>query len=193
LTNGLDRLVKRFGSDFLSIVSDGPQGEGYDVGADEFAAAVPALYTRYRIRPQWDTQILTWLLRHAATKGRFGAVMMRLVKGKGNRIVGGYIYYGNKHGVAFVLQLFATRGAERLVVDDLLRHATASDFSAVRGRVQPEFIDALVRQNSLLFRRSATVVHTRKEALRTSLLGDSALITGLAAEAWTKLIGEDFS
>jgi hypothetical protein len=193
LTNSLDRLVRRFGPDFVSIVSDGPRGEGYDVGAEEFAAAIPSLSARYRIRPVWDEQILRWLLRHAATKGRFGAVMMRLVRGKGGRVVGGYIYYGKRHSVAFVLQFFAEPGAERLVVDDLLAHAMANGFSAVRGRVQPEFLDALVRQNSLLFRRSATVVHTRKEALRAALLGDSALITGLAAEAWTKLIGEDFS
>jgi hypothetical protein len=191
--DGLDRLVRRIGPDVVSLVSDGPQGEGYDVSPDEFADAVPAFCTRYRIRPVWDEQILKWLLQHAATKGRFGAMMVRLVRGKSNRIVGGYIYYGKRHGAAFVLQLFAEPGAERLVVDDLLAHAMATGFSAVRGRVQPEFLDALARQNALLFRRSATVIHTRKEHLRASLLDDSALITGLAAEAWTKLIGEDFS
>jgi hypothetical protein len=51
----------------------------------------------------------------------------------------------------------------------------------------------LVRQHSLLFRRSAAVMHTRNDELRTALLDGSALITGLAAEAWTRLIGDDFS
>jgi hypothetical protein len=193
LTHPFDRLARRIGPDLLTIVSDGPQAEGHDVGADELATAIPALCARYRVRPVWDQQILTWLLRHAATKGRFGAVTMRLVRGKGGRIAGGYVYYGKRHGIAFVLQLLAEPGAERLVVDDLLRHATANGFAAVRGRVQPEFLDALVRQNSLLFRRSATVMHTRKATLRGAMLGDSALITGLAAEAWSKLIGEDFA
>lgn len=193
LTNGLDHLARRLGPDFRAIVSDGLQGEGFDVGVDEFAAAIPALCTRYRIRPVWDEQILRWLLQHAQVKGRFGRVMMRLVKGRGNRIVGGYMYYGKRHGVAFVLQFFAEPGAERLVVDNLLIHAAGGHFSAVRGRVQPEFMDALVRQKALLFRRSATVVHTRRKDLHTALAGDDTLVTGLAAEAWTKLIGEEFS
>lgn len=194
LTGGLDRLVRRVAPDTFGLELERPRDAGFDVGADEFAAAIPTLCARFRIRPLWDEQILTWLLRHAATKGRFGAVMMRLVKGKGGRVVGGYIYYGKPRGAAFVLQLLAEPGAERPVVDDLLAHAAASGFSAVRGRVQPEFVDALVRRKSLMLRRSAAVMHTRNETLKAALLGGGdALITGLAAEAWTKLIGEDFA
>ena len=101
--------------------------------------------------------------------------------------------YGRRHGVAYVLQFLAEPGAERLVVDNLLRHAQASEFSAVRGRLQPEFLDALVRQRAMLFRRPATVVHTRSKSLHAALAGEGTLLTGLAAEGWTKLIGEEFS
>jgi hypothetical protein len=187
---GLDRLAQAVVPSAFAIASDGPQAESYDVGPDEFAAAVPALCTRYCIKPLWDEQILTWLLRHAATKGPFDAAVMRLVKGKGNRVVGGYIQYGKRYGVASVLQLFAIAGAERLVVDNMLTHAAATGFAAVRGRVQPEFLDSLVRQRSLMFRRAATVIHTRDQSLRALLLGEGALITGLAAEGWSKLMGE---
>lgn len=193
MMNRFDRMADWLTSDLFSIGSDGPQGQDYAVGADEFAAAIPALCTRYRIRPLWNEQILSWLLEHAASKRHFGSLAMRLVKGKANRIVGGYIYYGKRCGVAFVLQVFAEPDAERLVVNSLVHHAAASGFAALRGRVQPEFLDALARQKSILFRRSGTVVHTRNDRLRTSLLTETALLTGLAAEAWTKLIGEEFS
>jgi hypothetical protein len=193
LANGLDSLARRFGPDFLSIAADGPQGKDDGVGPDEFAAAIPALSTRYDIRPQWDKTILTWLLQHAESKSAYGPVMMRLVKDRKGRTVGGYIYYGKPRGAAFVLQFFAEPGAERLVVDNLLAHANTSGFAAVRGRLQPEFLDALVRQKSMLFRRSATVIHTRSASLQAAFAGPNALITGLAAEAWTKLIGEEFS
>jgi hypothetical protein len=193
LMSGLDSLLKRFGPDVLSIKSDGVQGRGFEVGPEEFAAAIPALTARYDIRPQWDAAILGWLLQHAESKSAFGPVMMRLVKDKRDRVVGGYIYYSKRHGVAFVLQFFAEPGAERIVVDNLLAHAAECGFAAVRGRLQPEFLDALVRQRSLLFRRSATVIHTRSASLQAALTGPNALITGLAAEAWTKLIGEEFS
>lgn len=193
LTKGLDALARRFGSDLLSVAADGAQGKDDEVGPEEFAAAIPALSARYEIRPQWDTTILAWLLQHAESKSSFGPVMMRLVRDRSNRVVGGYIYYSKRHGVAFVLQFFAEPGKERIVVDNLLVHATAHGFAAVRGRLQPEFLDALVRQKSMLFRRSATVIHTRSASLQAALTGPNALITGLAAEAWTKLIGEEFS
>lgn len=194
LTAGLDRLVRRFGPDIFSVTdSDGPPGVDFEVGAEEFAAAIPDLCTRYDIRPVWDGTILNWLLQHASTKARFGAVMMRLVRGKRGRIVGGYIYYGKAGGVAFALQIFAEPQAERLVVNNLLSQVAASGFAAVRGRVQPEFLDALTRQHSFVFRRSATVVHTRNADLLASLRAGNALITGLAAEAWTQLIGGEFS
>lgn len=194
LTAPLDRLAQRVVPDMFAVEPvDGPAGEDFEVGADEFAAAVPALCARYSIRPVWDGSILGWMLEHAATKARFGAMNMRLVRGRGGRITGGYIYYGKAGGIAFALQLFAEPKSERLVVGNLLSHVAARGFSAVRGRVQPEFLDALVRQHSLLFRRSAAVMYTRNDHLRTALLDGSALITGLAAEAWTRLIGDDFA
>jgi hypothetical protein len=194
LTAPLDWLAQRLAPQILAIEApDGPAGEDVEVGADEFASTIPALCARYSIRPVWDASILGWMLEHAATKARYGTMNMRLVRGRGGRIVGGYIYYGKAGGIAFALQLFAEPKFERLVVGNLLSHIAARGFSAVRGRVQPEFLDALVRQHSLLFRRSAAVMHTRNDELRTALLDGSALITGLAAEAWTRLIGDDFS
>jgi hypothetical protein len=194
LTAPLDRLAQRFVPGMFAVEPvDGPAGEDFEVSADEFAAAIPALCERYSIRPVWDGGILGWMLQHAATKARFGTMNMRLVRGRGGRIIGGYIYYGKADGIAFALQLFAEPKSERQVIGNLLSHVAARGFSAVRGRVQPEFLDALVRQHSLLFRRSAAVIYTRNDHLRTALLDGSALITGLAAEAWTRLIGDDFS
>lgn len=189
LTRSLDRLGRAIAPGLVAIASSGPQAESCDVGPDEFAAAVPALCARYRIKPLWDDKILTWLLRQAATKGPFGTVVMRLVKRKGDRVVGGYIQYGKQHGVAYVLQMFAEPGAERMVVDSVLSQAESIGFCAVCGRLQPEFLDALARQRSLMFRSSATVVHTRDRRLSTALLSEGALVTGLAAESWSKLAG----
>ena len=124
---------------------------------------------------------------------RFGSVQMRLVRGAGKRIVGGYITYEKVRGMVFVLQMFAEPSAEELVANALLARAAEGGFAAVRGQVQPEFMDALVRQQSVLFRRSCMVVHSRNAELLAALRTGNALITGLAAEAWTRLIGDDFT
>lgn len=195
LAAGLDRLARRIGPDIFAVgEGEGTVASDVEVSPDEFAAAMPALCMRYDIRPAWEGATLNWLLQHASTKTRFGPVMTRLVMGRRGQIVGGYIYYGKPGGAAFVLQQFAEPKAERLVVNSLFSHAAHRGFAAVRGRVQPEFLDALVRQRALMFRRSATVVHTRNQALLAALTGGSeALITGLAAEAWARLIGDEFS
>jgi hypothetical protein len=194
LTAPLDRLAQRIARGVFSVAdSEGAVSQDIEVGVEEFAAAIPQLCTRYIIRPVWDGELLNWLLQQASSKGRYGPMAMRLVKGRRGETVGGYIYYGKPGGIAFALQLFAEPHAERLVVNNLLSHVAARGFAAVRGRVQPEFLDALVRQHAMMFRRSATVVHTRDKELLAALLGGNALITGLAAEAWTQLIGGEFA
>ena len=76
---------------------------------------------------------------------------------------------------------------------DALLSEHGSEGKFVRSETIPEFLDALVRQKSMLFRRSATVIHTRSASLQTAFAGPNALISGLAAEGWTRLIGEEFS
>lgn len=95
--------------------------------------------------------------------------------------------------MGFVLQIFAAPNAERLVVNELFSHAADKGFAGMKGHVQPEFLDALVRQRSILLRRRATVVHTRNHELLPPLLNGDALLTGLAAEAWCRLVGDEFS
>lgn len=194
LASGMDRLIRRVAPNAFSVgAADGHPGKGFDVDAGEFAAAVPALCERYKVRPQWDSRMLAWRLEHAALKAYLGPTTMRLVKSKGDRIVGGYIYHGRDKGIGTVLQILAAPNAERLVVDELFAHAVDKGMAGMTGRVQPEHLDALVRQRSILLRRGATVVHSRKRELLPPLLGGDALVTGLAAEAWCRLVGHEFS
>lgn len=193
LASAMDRLIHRAASDvFSNVASDGQPGKGFDVDPDEFAAAVPSLCERYKVHPLWDPPMLRWLLEHAAIKGYLGPMTMRLVKGKGDRIAGGYIYHGCGRGMGVVLQILAAPNAERLVVDELFAHAADKGFSGMSGHVQPELLDALVRQRAILLRRRATVVHTRNPELLPPLLSGDAWLTGLAAEAWCRLVGDEF-
>jgi hypothetical protein len=194
LTSGMDRLIQWvIPGAFSAEAADGQPGKGFGVDAGEFAAAVPALCERYQVRPQWDSPILTWLLEHAALKAYLGPTTMRLVKDRGGRIVGGYIYHGRERGIGTVLQIFSAPNAERLVVAELFAHAADKGMAAMTGRVQPEHLDALVGQRAILLRRGATVVHTRNRELLAPLLTGDALVTGLAAEAWCRLVGHEFS
>ncbi|MEP5514782.1 MAG: hypothetical protein ABJP87_07555, partial [Bauldia litoralis] len=60
---------------------------------------------------------------------------------------------------------------------------------AIRGRVQPEFADLLLRRRAVFLHASSMVVHARRSDLFAPIHGGEALITGLAGESWSALIG----
>lgn len=189
----LDAVLNRFRKNPLSAVSL-PDVDVDDtaVSVDEFIAALPHLIARYALRPDWDETTLRWQLGHAAVKERFGDLQCRLVA-KGSRTVGGYLYYGRPGGIGFVLQMLALSKHEFSVVSSVLARAAADGCTAVRGRAQPEFLDGLMRHHALMFHRASMVVHTKDKDLSQTLRTGDGLVTGLAAEAWARMIGGVFS
>jgi len=191
LVSPLDALMSKVRNNPLSLASlPKPTVRGEAVTVDEFIAACDTLATRYALRPEWDDAILSWQLRHAAVK-KAGDLQCRLLR-KGGHPIGGYLYYGRRGGNALVLQMFALPKHEFTVVTSLMQHAADDGCAAIRGRVQPEFLDALMRHQAVLFHRSSTVVHTKDKDLITTVRLGEAMLTGLAAEAWTRLIGFAF-
>jgi hypothetical protein len=163
-----------------------------DVNDAQFAEAIAQFLPGYALRPDWNEDVLQWILQHASIKHRHGKLFRRTVYGKGDRLLGCYVYYVRPGGIAWVLQVFAHPDSRDAVVDSLLAHASAQGAIAVRGRAQPEMSDAFLRHHSVFLHRSSTVIHSRSpEVMNTIRLGD-ALLVGLTGEAWTQLIGGIF-
>jgi hypothetical protein len=146
----------------------------------------------YSLRPQWDRESLTWLLAQAARKQRPGTLFRRAVYARDGKALGCYLYYGGAGRIATVLQLLARPGAAATVVDSLFAHAHHHRNVAVRGRAQPKLLDALQQRRCLFVCRSAAVVHTRDAELVGAIRQGDDLMTGLAGESWTRLVGDDF-
>lgn len=191
LVSPLDAMLHRFPANPFSSQALRPDYVDSESTFDEFIVAMPKLVSHYSVKPDWDEATLRWQLQHAAVKEKFGHLKCRLVR-KGNRAVGGFLYYSRPGGFAFVLQILADPQHQAAVVASLLARAASDGCVAIRGRAQPELLDALIRQQAVLFNRSSTVVHSRHPELIESLRVGNALITGLAAEAWTRLIGGQF-
>ena len=79
------------------------------------------------------------------------------------------------------------------MIESLLAHAYRHGSVAVRGRAHPRLMNALLRRGAVFFHRSATVVHSADGELLDAVLSGDALVTGLAGEAWTRLIGDGFA
>src|SRR5690606_30292495 len=141
------------------------------------------------LQPDWSGDQLAWRLRHGRLKNRHGPRTMRIVTGRNGAALGCYVYYGRPGGIAWVLQLLANGPDYGTVVDDLLIHARDSGCVAVRGKMAPGLGEALLTRRCLYFHRSATVYRTCDPAIDAALRSGDALVTGLAGESWSQLIG----
>jgi hypothetical protein len=163
-----------------------------DVDDEALLEHIPQLCEHYALRPDWDRTSLAFFLRHAARKDRHGEFFRRMVYDRKGVPVGCYLYYGRPRGIAWVLQILARPEAVEAVVASLLAHAEAHGSVAVRGRTQPQLLDALLRHRCLFFQRASTTVYSKNADLMSAMRAGEALIIGLAGEGWTRLIGEKF-
>ncbi len=187
-----DGIAGLFNQDLIRVP---PADAAHETEASEedLVRLIPELASGYEVRPVWDATTLRWMLAHAADKNRHGPIVRRIVRGKDGGLLGCYIYYGRPGGVAWVLQLLARPDASGPVLDNLLASAFARGCVGVRGRSQARLLDALQRRHCLFFHRSATVVHSDDAELVAAIRGGEALVTGLAGDAWTRLVGDTFT
>ncbi len=163
-----------------------------DASDAEIADVLPRLAASYAARPAWDRATLLWLLSHAAEKDRFGRLVRRVLLGRNDVPVAAYLYYVRANGVAMALQMAARADAVQATVGSLLSDTFQAGAVAVRGRVQPEFADALLRQRAVFVHVASTLAHSRRADLMAAIRSGDGLITGLAGEAWSQLIGGAF-
>lgn len=159
---------------------------------EAFAAAVAELSADYELRPRWEPASLRYILQHAANKRRHGRMIRRIVHDRAGNAIGCYLCYARTGGIAYVLQLLARPQCTDIVIDCLLNDALELGCVGVRGRSDPKIQDGLLRRGALFLHRSSLTVHSRDPKLLSAVRRGEALLTGLAGESWTRLIGDTF-
>jgi hypothetical protein len=157
-----------------------------------FAAAVLELAQDIELRPAWDQGQVEWLLALAAQKERYGALQRAILRTPKGDPLGCYVYHARAGGVGRVLQVFAQPRSVGTVLDALFRDAFQAGLSGLRGRCSVQLTSALLTRRCIFLHRASTVIHTAEETLASAVLTGDALITGLAGETWTRLIGDEF-
>ncbi|WP_295559368.1 hypothetical protein [uncultured Hyphomicrobium sp.] len=163
-----------------------------DVTDDEIAEHLPGLAASYRLQPVTDPASLLWKLGHASEKSFYGKVYKRMVFTKTGRPLGFYIYYGQRHRVGFVMQLTGRPEGMESVVDSLLSHADELGCVALFGKIEPRTSAALLSRRSVLVQRTSTQIHCKNPEIVTAIRCGDAMLTGLAGECWTRIIGQTF-
>jgi len=92
-----------------------------------------------------------------------------------------------------VLQVLARPNNVGDVLDCLLCQADAAGLAGLRGRCSPPLMNALLTRDCIFLHRASTVIHTKDGELARVVDAGEALITGLAGESWTRLVGDEFN
>ena len=159
----------------------------------EFAAAVLELARPVELRPAWREDDLEWFLAQAAQKARYGSLRRTIVRGRKGELAGCYLYHGAPRRMGRVLQLLAAPNSFGDVVDCLFSEADRAGLAGLRGRCAPLLMDALLTRRCIFLHRASTVIQTADRALAGIVEAGGALLTGLAGESWTRLVGDEFN
>jgi hypothetical protein len=191
-----DRLGDRLGGRLAgSLTPAGPPARLKRDSApsdSELASAIGELARLVELRPAWSEEEIGWFLGHAASKERYGPVHRTIVRNGKGKLTGCYIYHGRPGGTGRVLQVLSRPDAVEGVVDCLLYDASEAGLSALRGRCTPQLTNALLKRSCIFVHRASTTIHTAQDNLAAAAERGDAMITGLAGESWTRLIGDNF-
>jgi hypothetical protein len=153
-------------------------------------AHLPDILRGCALRPVYDARSLAWLLDQTALKTRHGKLRARAVRDGNQRLIGWYLYYVLKAGVSEVIQIAALAGSFDLVLQRLLADAWRHGATAVRGRVDPRYVQELSDRHCW-FRWDSTwtLVHSRDPELMAAIQSGDAFLSRLEGEWWLRFLG----
>ncbi|KAA3499717.1 hypothetical protein J8N08_20170 [Agrobacterium tumefaciens] len=163
-----------------------------DASDTEFARLARELVGHFPLHPVWTEESLLHMLQHAKCKRLHGEPVQRIVRARGGRAVGLFLYHGNPTGIGRTLQIMAVPGQEQIVIDRLIRNAYDRGLAAIRGRTQPALLRAMLGKKCTFLHASSTIVHSRNADLLKAATDGTAFFNGFCGESWTRLIGDSF-
>lgn len=164
----------------------------WDATREEFLEAVLKLSDTFPLRPQWDRATLEWFMDQAEQKRQYGKPVWRIAESRSGQLVGCYVYYGRPGGIAWLLQALCSPAIAGDLVEDMFAHADAVGCVAIRGAGHPWLTPELISRKTMFYGRAFFVAHAKDKSLLEPVQNGQGLISGLAGENWTRLIGDDF-
>ncbi len=163
--------------------------DALDPGA--MVAHLPDVLDGNALQPVYDARSLAWLLDQAARKTRHGKLRARAVRDGKRRLIGWYLYYAQAGRVSEVLQIAARHGSFDRVLQRLLVDAWRRGAAAVRGRVDPRFVQELSDRHCWSrWGGTWTLVHSRHADIIAAIHQGDAFLSRLEGEWWLRFHGD---
>lgn len=142
------------------------------------------------LQPEYDERSLTWLLEQAARKARHGKLRARALLDAHRNTLGWYIYYVRAGGEGEVLQIAAREGAFDAVLRHLFADAWLQGAAALRGRLDPRYLQALSDRRCWMRREGTwTLVHSPHADIAEAIHQGGAFLSRLDGEWWMRFVG----
>jgi len=153
-------------------------------------AHLPDMLGGRALQPAYDSRGLAWLLEQAARKTQHGSLRARAVFDRGRRLAGWYLYYVQANGISEVLQVAASDDCYDSVLRRLLADAWRNRAVAVRGRLDPRYVQELSDRHCWLRREGTwTLFHSRHDDVAAAILQGDAFLSRLEGEWWMRFHG----
>jgi hypothetical protein len=143
------------------------------------------------LRPAYDAQALGWLLDQAARMTHHGRLRARAVLDRQRGLIGWYLHYVRENDVSEVVQAVARDGSFSRVLHSLVADAWRHGATALRGRLDPPFVQDL-SDHHCWFRRDCnwTLVHSRNEDILAPIHQGRVFLSRLEGEWWMRFLEE---
>lgn len=160
-----------------------------DLNVETFLAGLSEFSDSQLLRPAYDANSLSWLLKlleeTAGRQKNMGTFQKVLVRDAEQKVMGWYLYYLSRTGLSQVVQVWARHHTISEVLDHLFYHAWRRGAVALQGRVAPQFLGEFFNKCSRFYVGSPWVlVHSRRPELFSIVSRGEALLSTLEGECW---------
>ena len=156
--------------------------------AGRFAERVLELTRRFRLRPDWSVDDLTWMLGLAAERAGSGPVRLCEALDEKGRLAGAFGYYAPPMGRGETIQLVARRNGESEVLRAFIADADERKCAYVCGPAGPLIVRGLFGAPRVFFRQTAgTAFRSNLPGIADAVAYGDGLIGGLVGDGWTPL------
>lgn len=154
-------------------------------------AYLPEAMAGTTLQPLYEARTLEWLLDQAARKLRHGSLRARAVRDREQRLAGWFIHYARGGGISEVVQIGARAGAFVPVLQRLVLDAWRVGATALRGRLDPRYAQALSDQHCWMRRDcNWTLVHSRDKDILCAIHEGKVFLSRLEGEWWMRFVDE---